>query len=355
MQITDIRAEKMRFELVKPIVISLGTITHGETVMVKVSTDEGICGYGEGAGTTFVTGETNDTVLAAVELLRQELVGLDPLSIEHIHRVMDRTIVRNASAKAAIDIALHDIMGKNARAPLYRLLGGAVSQIETDMTIVIDQPEVMAREASELVQRGFRFLKVKAGICAEADIEAIRQIRAAVGPGPHIKMDANQGWSVSDCLRVMRAVEEYGVDAVEQPLPYWDIDGLAFIRAKAPIKLMADESCFTPQDAMMLAKRNAVDIINIKLMKCGGLYRAAQINSVAEAAGIRCMLGCMLESRVGISAGAALVAARPNFLYGDLDSFLYFKDNGRIDGGFTFKDGRITFSEAYGLGIEVDM
>ncbi len=355
MQIVDIRAEKMRFELVKPVVIALGTITHGETVIVKVSTDGGICGFGEGAGTTFVTGETNDTVIAAVELLKRELIGLDPLSIEHIHRVMDRAMIRNASAKAAIDIALHDIMAKNAKAPLYKLLGGTVNQIETDMTIMIDEPEVMSHEARELVERGFRFIKVKAGVNPDMDIEAIRQIRSAVGPSIHIKMDANQGWSANDCLRVMHAVREYGVDAIEQPVPYWDIDGLAYIRSKAPIKLMADESCFTPQDAMTLVKRDAVDIINIKLMKCGGLYRAAQINSIAEAAGVRCMLGCMLESKVAISAGAALVAARPNFLYGDLDSFLYFKDNSRIKGGFSFQNGKITFGEAYGLGIEVDM
>lgn len=355
MQIVDIRAMKMQFELMKPLVISLGTITHGETVIVKVLTDEGICGYGEGAGTTFVTGETNDTVLAAIELLKRELVGLDPRSIEHIHRIMDRTLVRNGSAKAAIDIALFDIMGKSARAPLYKLLGGAINEIETDMTIGIDRPEVMAQSAHELVQQGFRFLKVKAGVNPDADIEAIRQIRLAIGPDVHIKVDANQGWSVSDCLRVMRAFQEYGVDAVEQPLPYWDISGLAQIRSRAPIKLMADESCFSPQDAIELARREAVDIINIKLMKCGGLYRAAQVNSIAEAAGIRCMLGCMMESKVGIAAAAALVAARPNFLYGDLDSFLYFQDDGRIKGGFTFQHGKIRLSEEYGLGLEIDL
>jgi L-alanine-DL-glutamate epimerase-like enolase superfamily enzyme len=135
MQIVDMRAEKMQFELVGPVVVSLGTVTHGETVIVKVSTDAGICGYGEGAGITFVTGETNDTVVATVGLLKKELIGLNPLSMEHIHRVMDRTLVSNASAKAAIDIALYDILGKKAKVPLYKLLGGVTNQVETDMTI----------------------------------------------------------------------------------------------------------------------------------------------------------------------------------------------------------------------------
>jgi len=223
------------------------------------------------------------------------------------------------------------------------------------MTLMIDSPQSMAQQAKELVARGFGMIKVKAGIDPDEDIEAIRQIREAVGPHIHIKMDANQGWSVTDCLRVMHAIRDCDVDAVEQPVPYWDFDGLAYIRSKAPIKLMADESCFTPQDALALVKRDAVDIINIKLMKSGGLYRATQINTIAEGAGVRCMLGCMMESIIAISAGAALVAARPNIVYGDLDSIFHHKGNPRIIGGVTAVGGKLVLSEKHGLGIEVDM
>ncbi len=355
MKIIDIIATKLKLELIKPIVVAIGSVTQGETVIVKIITDEGICGYGEGAGVTFVTGETNNTVIEAIEIIKSNLIGLDPLSIDHIHRVMDNTIVRNASAKAAIDIALYDIIGKIMKAPLYKVLGGIRNKIETDMTISIDKPEIMAKEAKEIVNKGFNYIKVKAGLNPDEDIKAIGLIREAVGENVHIKVDANQGWSTGDAIQIMNKIHKYKVDAVEQPVASWDIEGLSYIRSKTNIKVMADESCFTPYDAISLIRKNAVDMINIKLMKCGGLYRAIQINSIAEASGVRCMVGCMMESKLSIAAGAALVASRQNFLYGDLDSFLYFKDNERIKGGFSVNASEIKFDESYGHGIEVDM
>ena len=355
MRIVDIRAKKVQFRLHRPVVISRGTIDCAETVVTQVCTDEGICGYGEGAGATFITGETTDTVLGAVQTLREELIGLDPLAIGHAHRIMDRTLVGNGSAKAAIDIALYDLMGKIARAPLYKILGGVLAKIETDMTILIDKPSIMAERAKEAVAQGFRFLKVKAGSDPGQDVEAIRLIRKAVGPDIHIKIDANQAWSVSECLRIMEHLGAFGVDVVEQPTHYWDSDGLAQVRRKGRFVVMADESCFTPQDAVALIKKDAVDMINVKLMKSGGLYRAMQINSICEAAGVACMVGCMLEGRIGIAAGAALVASHPNFHFADLDSFLYYEDTAEIKGGFTANGGDIVLSEEPGLGVTVKM
>ncbi|MTI47161.1 mandelate racemase/muconate lactonizing enzyme family protein [Sporosalibacterium faouarense] len=354
MIIKEIVAKKIKLELTNPISIAIGSIDYCETVIVKIETDEGLIGYGEGAGITFVTGETIDTVINAVEILKNKLKGLNPFSIEYIHKIMDKTLVNNTSAKAAIDIALYDIMSKYTKMPLYRLLGGIANKIETDMTIGISTPEEMAKEALQIVKRGFRYIKIKAGLNSNDDIEAIRQIRQAVGKSIHLKVDANQGWSVGDSIRVIRRFDEYGVDAVEQPIPYWDIDGLAYIRSKSPLKIMADESCFSPQDALKLVKKDAVDIINIKLMKCGGIYKALQINTIAEASGVQCMLGCMMESRIGISAGIALVTSRQNFVYGDLDSFMYFKEDDIFRGGFTYKGPDITLSDDYGLGIEID-
>lgn len=355
LKITDIRAKRVQLKLHEPVVISRGTITHADTVVAKVLTDEGICGYGEGSGATFITGETTETILGAIQMLKDELVGLDPLAIGHIHRVMDQALVGNGSAKAAIDIALYDIMGKAVKAPLYKILGGISSRIETDMTVLIDKPSVMAERAKEIAARGFRFIKVKAGSDPDEDIEAIRLIREAVGPSVHIKIDANQAWSVPECLRIMERLLPLGVDLVEQPVPYWDLDGLAQIRRKARFAVMADESCFTPQDAVALIKKDAVDMINVKLMKCGGLYRAMEIDSVCRAAGVGCMVGCMVESRIGIAAGAALVASHPNFRFADLDSYLYFEDTGEIRGGFIAKGGEMLLTDEPGLGVTVDM
>jgi L-alanine-DL-glutamate epimerase-like enolase superfamily enzyme len=153
---------------------------------------------------------------------------------------------------------------------------------------------------------------------------------------------------------MIRGYEKYGVEAVEQPVPHWDMDGLREVRTRSAIPVMADESCFTLRDAIEIVKKSAADYINIKLMKCGGLYRAAQICSIAEAAGIKCMLGCMMESRVAIGAAAAFVAANPNAVYADLDSFTEFDDSSFIKGGFAFHAPVIHLSDTPGLGIEVD-
>lgn len=354
MKITRITAREIQMPLEKPFVIALGTITSCGTVYVKIETDAGLAGYGEGAGLPFVTGETNDTMLNAIRLLEPALLGQSPYSIEHIHRRMDEIIVRNSSAKAAIDLALYDLMAKGAGLPLYRYLGGVSNTVEIDMTIGIDTPENMAEQAAKLVREGYRELKIKAGIDDENDAKAIRLIRKAA-PEAHLKVDANQGWSAHRAIGMLGVYREAGVGALEQPVPYWDIDGLRRVRERAPFPVMADESCFSPQDASRIVKSDAADILNIKLMKCGGLYRALQINAVAEAAGLNCMLGCMLESRLAIAAGAALVASHPNFIYADLDSFLEFADLPLLKGTFGFEAPFIRLGEAPGIGVELDI
>lgn len=353
MLITRVQARKVQVPLEKPFVISLGAITCCETVFVKLETDSGLIGYGEGAGLTFVTGETNDTVLQAIELFEQVLVGKSPYCIDEIHRQMDATLTRNGSAKAAIDLALYDLMAKGANLPLYRYLGALSGKVEIDMTIGLDKPERMAEDAARLVSEGYTALKIKAGSDEAQDIEAIRLIRNAA-PAAHLKVDANQAWTVSQAKRMLEVYAKIGVEAVEQPVVHWNLQGLAQVREHAPIPVMADESCFTPQDAFKIASMGAADMINIKLMKCGGIYRALQINAIAEAAGIRCMLGCMLESRLSIAAGAALVASNRNFVQADLDSFLEFSDNSMIRTGFSFTAPYITLSEKPGIGEELD-
>jgi len=353
MIITGVTAKKVEVPLAKPFTVSLGTITSSEIVYLKLYTDCGLCGYGEGAGVTFVTGETSDTVLGAIKLFEPILIGQDPYAIEHIHSAMDVTLVGNGAAKAAVDIALYDLTSKAAGLPLFRFLGGVDGRIETDITVGINEPEVMAAEAALRVSEGFREIKVKAGAGPDRDIHSIRLIRAAA-PSAHLKVDANQGWTVANALRVMREYEKVGVEAVEQPVPYWDVAGLREIRSRANIPVMADESCFTPKDALRIASSGAADMLNIKLMKCGGLYRANQITTIAEAAGLRCMLGCMIESKLSIAAAAALKSARPNIIYADLDGFHEFNDSGIIKNAFSYDTPMLTLSERPGLGVELE-
>ena len=352
MKITDIKYEKLSVKLPKPFVVAIGTIEYAETIIVKVFTDEGIVGFGESSPFVPVTNETLESVPIFLDIFKKALVGQNPFEIEKIHKIMNTITPGNTSAKAGIDIALYDIMGKKLEMPVYRLLGGYRSSFNVDVTVGIDKPEIMAQEALRYVKSGYKILKIKAGLDPVADVEAIRQIRQAVGESIRLRVDANQGWSVNTAIKVMRAFEEFGVDAVEQPLKYWDIDGLAYVRAASNICLMADESLHSPEDAMKLAKIRAVDIFNIKLMKAGGLYPALRINAIGEASGIPCMLGCMLETRLSNAAAAALVASQKNIIEADIDSFRHFDDT-VVSGGFTVENGVMTMLEKPGLGIDL--
>jgi L-alanine-DL-glutamate epimerase-like enolase superfamily enzyme len=340
MKITDIRYEKVRVKLAKPFVVAIGVIDTCETLIVKVQTDEGIMGYGEASPFAPVTGELLDTIPQFIELFKPHLIGLNPLELEKAHKIMDRLTVGNTSAKAGIDIALYDILGKWLNEPLYKILGGCRNAFVTDVTVGISAPEEMAAAALDCVREGYTVIKVKAGISPTDDIVVLR-------------VDANQGWDVRTAISTLRAYEEFGVEAVEQPLPWWDLDGLAFLRGQSRIRLMVDESLHSPQDALKIMKLGAADTFNIKLMKSGGIYPALKINAIGESGGVNCMVGCMLETRLGIAAGAHLVAGQKNITEADLDSFREYGDSSGISGGFTVSGGVMTLLEVPGLGIKV--
>lgn len=240
-------------------------------------------------------------------------------------------------------------------APLYKVLGGFDSKVQTDITISIDKPEKMAVEALERVKEGFRILKLKAGINPEDDIEAVKLIRKAVGESIRIRIDANQGWNINSSINTIKKLEEFNVDAIEQALPHWDLDGTAYIRNKSNTKIMIDESLHSPIDAIKAIKKNAVDTFNIKLMKSSGIYPAIKINNIAEASGVNCMLGCMLETRIGITAAANLIASKKNITEADLDSFMFCEELEGISGGFVMDGDIMNLVNKPGLGIEVNL
>jgi L-alanine-DL-glutamate epimerase-like enolase superfamily enzyme len=245
-------------------------------------------------------------------------------------------------------------MAKDANLPLYRLLGGTENSVITDKTISIDRSDTMVQEAITLVGQGFTHIKLKLGLDPVTDLEVVKLIRREVGSDIHIKVDANQGWNVKQALTMIEALAGMGVASVEQPVAEWDVEGLSFVRNNAAIPVMADESCFSPQDALRLARRNAVDMINIKLMKSGGLYPSVQIDTIAQTAGISCMLGCMVESRLATAANIALVAARNNIIYADLDSTMFLREHPGIRGGYRREDAVFYLTDKPGLGIDVD-
>ena len=216
MKITGVKIEKLLLELTSPFRVAFGTITHSENVMIKVTTDEGVTGYGEAAPLAFVTAETTDSVIAALELFRTGLIGMDPLDIEAVHAMMDGLMGGNSSAKCAVDLAMYDIRGKAAGMPVYKLLGGYSNTVLNDITVSIMEPQAMADKALSYVRdKGYRVLKVKVGADVNDDIRALTLIREAVGPDVRLRVDANQGYDVPTALKALNAFAALGVESVE--------------------------------------------------------------------------------------------------------------------------------------------
>ncbi|MCG9629124.1 dipeptide epimerase [Vibrio mediterranei] len=353
MKITAIETKIVDLSLLKPIKVSLGTINTFQTLLLRIKTDIGLVGYGEASPIAFVTGETITICQDVIKTISTKLIGLDVSCLERIHAIMDSDFKGNYSSKAAIDIALHDLLAQQAKLPLYQYLGGGNDRFLIDKTISIDTPEVMAEEALRNVNEGFRILKIKLGSDINEDIKRLEVIRATVSDDIILRVDANQGWETTMAIKAINAMAELNIEAVEQPLKYWNLRSHKTIRNKTTIPLMADESLFTPMDAIELVRQDCVDIFNIKLMKCGGLYKAAQINAIAENAGYTCMVGCMLESWIGITAAASFIAAKNNITKADIDSVMHIKANG-ISSGLRFDKGMALLSNEPGLGINVE-
>lgn len=321
------------------------------TVLLKLETNTDHVGYGEGRPSPRVTGESIESITAFLESVKDDLIGRSPYEFERVHKLMDKNSRGNSAAKAAVDIAMHDLCAKGAKLPLYRYLGGDSPVVISDMSVGIDEPAKMADLAKKYVNEGFDILKIKVGRNSKDDVEAIRLIRQAVGENVELRIDANQGWSLKEALRTLEAMEEYNVEEVEQPVQMHLIDDLRYLKQHAKQVVMADESVLSPIDAMRLVKTEAVDMINIKLMKSAGIYPALRINAIAEAAGLNCMVGCMNESRIGISAGAALAASQDNITYADLDGHLILEEVEGLQSTFMQQGGKIILSEEPGLGI----
>lgn len=309
-------------------------------------------GWGESSPSQRVTGETSETVINTLDRIGPKLIGKCPLRIEQNAELMDSTVKGNPAAKASVDIALHDILGKTGRKPLFMLLGGYRTEVLTDLTLGIKSPKEMSRDAVRAVEKGFKAVKVKVGVHPKEDIERIRMIREVLGNEIQLRIDANQGWTVEQAIEVLNKVEKFKIQFAEQPVPAEDLEGLVKVRKDSPIPIMADESVHSPEDAMRLVEAEAADFINIKLMKSGGILKGKKIADVTEAAGVPCMIGCMSESEVGIAAGAHLAAAVRNIRYADLDSDILLRDKLVVKGGVGIKNSMRTFSRQHGLGIK---
>jgi len=353
LKIQDVEIYYFDIPLKEPFTITLGTITTSSGVLIRIVTDAGITGIGESSPFQPVTGDTQETNVAAARAIREMLKGKDPLAIESAHQLFGGFLFSNPALIAAFDMALYDILGKAAGLPVFRLLGGDKTVFETDVTTGIDTPANMVKSVQTRLAAGFKTFKIKVGMEPAADVARLQAIRDAIGYDYGLRIDANQGWTVAQAITALKAMEKFNIQFCEQPGLHSDIAGMKQVRDESQIGIMADESLHSPADAIELISAAACDYFNIKLMKAGGMTNGLRIALIGEAANIRCMLGCMIETRLGLTAAAHVHGACQNIVFADLDGYFEHTFDPIVD-GMTVKDGMITLPEKAGLGTDVD-
>ena len=354
MKIIDIRLGMISVPLRVPFKTALRSVNSVEDVVVEIHTDSGAIGYGEAPPTGVITGDTIGAIIGAVnDHMKKTLIGRDVDDFEDLMIALQGCILKNTSAKAAVDMALWDLYGQLYHIPVYKLMGGARKSIVTDITISVNDPDEMARDAKNAIERGYDCLKVKVGKEPEKDIARLSAIRQAVPAKTCIRIDANQGWTAKEAVRILNGMQERGLDIefVEQPVIAHDFDGLKYVTEHSYVPVLADESVFSPADALKIMQMGAADLVNIKLMKCGGLYNALKIASAAEVYGVECMIGCMLEAKISVNAAVHLACAKKIITKIDLDGPVLCSED-PILGGAVFNEKQITVSDEPGLGIK---
>jgi len=351
MKITRVKSWSENLELTRPYSIAYQTFDSVENIFVYLETEEGMIGLGSGAPVESITGESMEdckTVLS--NRLEELLLGKDIRLIKSHCRTLEKELQKTPAARAAVDIALHDVYAKFLGLPLVDVLGKEHQSLPTSITIGIKSVEESVSEAMEYMERGFRILKVKTGNSVEEDIERIIKIREKAEAHVAIRVDANQGYSVADLLRFEEKTRKLNVEFIEQPLKSDQNKEMYRLPEEIRKRCMADESLQHTGDALNLAvDPNPFGIFNIKLMKCGGITPALQIAEIANLAKIDLMWGCMDESIISITAALHAALASPATRYLDLDGSLDLARD-LVSGGFILKDGNLSVNEMPGLG-----
>ncbi|KHF39345.1 dipeptide epimerase [Halalkalibacter okhensis] len=359
MFITDISTKHQTILLKKPFKTALRTTDHAESVIVQLYVSNGLVGVGEAVPTMMITGEGIESIEATIlQVIKPALLGKNILNYESVFQILHKTCVRNTSAKAAVDMAIFDVLAQYQNLPLYQFLGGEAPdgeflELETDYTVSVNSPEEMSEDALEYVSEGFRILKVKVGKDdIDKDILRIKGIREKIGSNIRIRVDANQGWKAKEAIRAIMKMEDMGLDLdiIEQPVIAHDIEGLKKVTDSVLTPIMADESVFSTLDALEVLKLRAADFINIKLMKSGGIFKASIINQVAQECGVECMVGSMIESHLAVTAAAHFAASKQNITRYDFDAPLMLVEK-MVDGGITYDSNLIKIPNHPGLGI----
>ncbi|MCC5801760.1 mandelate racemase/muconate lactonizing enzyme family protein [Rossellomorea vietnamensis] len=354
MIIKKINLYAIRLPLKQPFIISYHTYEDMPSIILEMETDEGIIGYGEAVADEHVTGETWESTFQVLQhTLAPKMIGENPFHIEKIHELMDQAIYNAPTAKAAIDIACYDLIGKKVNQPVYQLLGGRYhDEFQITHVLSITDPDTMADEAAGMIEKGFQSFKMKVGTDVDQDIERIRKVRERVGWDVPIRVDVNQGWkNSSQTLKALRHLQDLNIDWLEQPVLADDVDGMVRIKSKTDIPLMIDEGLKGVRDMCEIIGKQAADKVNIKLMKSGGIYPSVKLAHMAEMAGMECQVGSMVESSIASAAGFHMAFSKKVITSVELTGPIKFsKDIGDLHYDVPF----IRLSDKAGLGVTVD-
>lgn len=353
MKIKQVEVFGLEIDLKVPFIISYDRYDVMPTILTRIETESGIVGWGEAVPDQHVTGETWDST---IEIIHHELaslvIGESPFNINLIHKKMNEKIKDVPGAKAAIDLALYDLMGKISKQPVYRLIGGkSHKKLDIPQVISILSPKEMAKEAKEYVDQGFKHVKIKVGTDPDTDIKRIRMVREVLPNDVRLRVDANQGWTVNEAIYVIRQTQDCQVDWYEQPTKAGDHEALAEVRKATNVNIMADESVHQMLDLIDIMRVRGADYINIKLMKTGGIYPALQLANLAESYRVPCQVGSMVETAIGTMAGAHLSISQHIIHSNEMVGPLMFKEDvAKTD----YQDGTLVVQDRPGFGIDVD-
>ncbi len=353
MKIRNIRTTLLQAPLKTPFVTSLRRVDALEDLVVIIECDDGSVGYGEGAQTPVITGETIGSMIATIDYIAAHIVGMEIEDFDTILHLVHHVILKNTTAKSALEIALYDLKAKSLNTPLFKMLGGIKTSFRTDITVSMGEIDKMVFDSLQAVALGYDTLKIKIGDDPKKDVDRILAIHDAVDESIILRLDANQGWTAEESVTLLHALEKRDIipEFIEQPVAADDAEGLKYIKERVQTPLLADESVFSLKDAKKLLEMQAIDYVNIKLAKTAGITQALALADLAVEFDTKCMIGCMLEGPISVAAGVHVASAKADIITMlDLDAVSLLASH-PVTTDVKFNESQIELSSEAGLGV----